>query len=103
MTSTAPILIPKYFEKDYLQNLNDRFASYISRVRQMREQNGRSDTINFINSTKVLEEEILALKSMYERQLEELRGQLDDIARDRTQHQLAAAKNSALVTELQDK
>lgn len=103
MTSTTPILIPKYFEKDYLQNLNDRFSSYISRVRQMREQNGRNDTLTFINSTKVLEEEILALKSMYERQLEELRGQLDDIARDRTHHQMAAAKNSALVAELQDK
>lgn len=103
MTSKTPILIPKYLEKDYLQTLNDRFSTYISRVRQMREQSGRNDTINFINSTKILEEEILALKAMYERQLEELRGQLDDVARDRTQHQLSAAKHSALVTELQDK
>ena len=86
-----------------MQNLNDRFSSYISRVRQMREQGGRNDTINFINSTKILEEEILALKAMYERQLDELRNQLDDVARDRTQQQIAAAKNSALVSDLQDK
>ncbi|KAK3718286.1 hypothetical protein QZH41_010096, partial [Actinostola sp. cb2023] len=103
MTSSTPILIPQYFGKDYMQNLNDRFSSYISRVRQMREQGGRNDTINFINSTKILEEEILALKAMYERQLDELRNQLDDVARDRTQQQIAAAKNSALVSDLQDK
>jgi hypothetical protein len=102
-TSTTPILVPKYLEKDYLQTLNDRFSTYISRVRQMRELNGRNDTVNFINSTKILEEEILALKAIYERQLEELRHQLDDVARDRTQQQLAAAKYSALVAELQEK
>lgn len=90
-------------EKDYLQSLNDRFASYVSRVRQMREQSGRMETANLINTTKILEDEIMALKAMYERQLEELRNKLEEMARERTQHQLAAAKNSASVAELQDK
>ncbi|XP_031549204.1 lamin-B1-like [Actinia tenebrosa] len=99
----TPIVVPKLVEKEYLSTLNDRFASYISRVRQMRELSGRNDTVNFMNSTKILEEEITALKAMYERQLEELRHQLEDLAKDRTQQQLAAAKNSALVAELQDK
>lgn len=103
MTTTTPIGVPKHLEKEYLQTLNDRFASYISRVRQMRELNGRNDTVNFMNTTKILEEEITALKAMYERQLEDLRHQLEDLAKDRTQQQLAAAKNSALVAELQDK
>ena len=102
-SATTPIAVPKHFEKEYLQTLNDRFASYISRVRQMRELNGRNDTASFMNSTKILEEEITALKAMYERQLEDLRNQLEDLAKDRTQQQLAAAKNSALVAELQDK
>lgn len=104
MTSrSSPILVPRYLEKDYLQSLNDRFASYVSRVRQMREQSGRMETANLINTTKILEDEIVALKAMYERQLEELRNKLEELARERTQHQLAAAKNSALVAELQDK
>ncbi|XP_078348214.1 lamin-B1.S-like isoform X3 [Oculina patagonica] len=104
MTSrSSPILVPRYMEKDYLQSLNDRFASYVSRVRQMREQSGRMETVNLINTTKILEDEIVALKGMYERQLEELRNKLEDLARERTQHQLAAAKNSASVAELQDK
>lgn len=104
MTSrSSPILVPRYMEKDYLQSLNDRFASYVSRVRQMREQSGRMETVNLINTTKILEDEIIALKGMYERQLEELRNKLEGMARERTQHQLAAAKNSALVAELQDK
>ncbi|XP_015775595.1 PREDICTED: prelamin-A/C-like [Acropora digitifera] len=104
MTSrSSPILVPRYLEKDYLQSLNDRFASYVSRVRQMREQSGRMETTNLINTTKILEDEIIALKGMYERQLEELRNKLEEMARERTQHQLAAAKNSASVAELQDK
>ncbi|KAJ7382979.1 Intermediate filament tail domain-containing protein [Desmophyllum pertusum] len=104
MTSrSSPILVPRYMEKDYLQSLNDRFASYVSRVRQMREQSGRMESVNLVNTTKILEDEIVALKGMYERQLEELRNKLEDMARERTQHQLAAAKNSALVAELQDK
>ena len=104
MTSrSSPILVPRYLDKDYFQSLNDRFASYVSRVRQMREQSGRMETANLINTTKILEDEIVALKAMYERQLEELRNKLEELARERTQHQLAAAKTSALVTELQDK
>lgn len=102
-TRGSPILVPRYMEKDYLQSLNDRFASYISRVRQMREQSGRMETVNLTNTTKILEDEMVALKGMYERQLEELRNKLEEMARERTQHQLAAAKNSALVAELQDK
>ena len=102
-TRGSPILVPRYMEKDYLQSLNDRFASYISRVRQMREQGGRMETVNLTNTTKILEDEMVALKGMYERQLEELRNRLEEMARERTQHQLAAAKNSAIVAELQDK
>ena len=104
MTSRAsPVIVPHYLEKDYLQTLNDRFAAYISRVRNMRENSGRMETINFINTTKILEDEILALKSMYERQLEDLRNKLEEMSRERTQHQMVAAKNSALVAELQDR
>lgn len=97
---TSPVTVPCYMEKDYLQSLNDRFASYVSRVR---EQSGRMETTNLINTTKILEDEIVALKAMYERQLEELRNKLEEMARERTQHQLVATRNSALVAELQDK
>lgn len=100
---SSPVVIPHYLEKDYLQNLNDRFKDYVSRVRQMREQGQRMETANFMNTTKILEDEIMDLKNMYERQLEDLRNKLDEVSRDRTQHQLSAAKNGALAAELQDK
>ena len=103
MKMTSAVVIPHYLEKEYLQNLNDRFSNYVSRVRQMREQGQRMETANFMNTTKILEDEILDLKLMYERQLEDLRNKLDEVSRDRTQHQLAAAKNGALAAELQDK
>lgn len=99
----SPILVPCYMEKDYLKSLNDRFASYVTHMRQFREQHGELETTNLLKTTKILEDEIVALKSTYERQLEELRKKLEEIAHERTQHQLAAAKNSALVADLQDK
>ena len=100
---STPILLARNQEKDQLQGLNDRFASYLSRVRQMRDQTNRMESINVINNTKILEDEILVLKAMYERQLEDLRNQLDAMSAERTQYQLSASKNAALAAEYQEK
>ena len=93
-------LVAQRLEKDALNNLTDRFAAYLSRVRQMREQSIHMDNINFVNTTKILEEEILSLKTMYERQLEELRNQLEDMGRERSSYQMMSAKNAAQLTDV---
>ena len=102
---SSPALVPcaACTETEYLQRLNERFASYVSRVRQVREQGSRVEATNATKMTKVLEEEIVALKSIYEQQLEEVRNKVEEMARERTQHQLIATKNSALVAELKGK
>jgi hypothetical protein len=93
-------LVAQRLEKDALNNLTDRFAAYLSRVRQMREQSIHMDNINFVNNTKILEDEILSLKTMYERQLEELRNQLEDMGRERSSYQMMSAKNAAQLTDV---
>jgi hypothetical protein len=61
-------------EKEELQRINDRFTAYIQKVRHLREQSGHQvDATSFIKSTKVLEDEVATLKSMYERELENVR------------------------------
>lgn len=97
-------------EKEYIQSLNKRFASYVSRVRQLRSLSGSgagessslySVSLANTSTVKIQENQITALKTMYERQLEELRTKLGEITRDRTQLQLATTKNTGLITELQ--
>ena len=60
-------------ERAELQQLNDRFAAYVQRVRQLAEKNNNIDSSALIKSTKVLEIEIHNLKNMYEQELEKLR------------------------------
>lgn len=93
-------LITQRLEKDALNNLTDRFTAYVSRVRQMREQSTHMDNISFVNTTKILEDEILSLKAMYERQLEELRNQLEDSGRERSSYQMMSAKNAVQLADV---
>lgn len=61
-------------EKEELQRINDRFTAYIQKVRHLREQSGQQvDATSFIKSTKVLEDEVATLKSLYERELDNVR------------------------------
>lgn len=61
-------------EREELQKINDRFTSYIQKVRHLREQSGQqADTTSFIKSTKILEDEVATLKSLYEKELDNVR------------------------------
>lgn len=59
-------------EKEELQRLNDRFSAYVTKVRQMSDSNFQ-DSGAFIKSAKILEEEVMNLKNLYERELEAIR------------------------------
>ncbi|KAK2823933.1 hypothetical protein Q5P01_021108 [Channa striata] len=68
-------------EKEQLQGLNDRFAMFIDKVRNLEQQN------------KVLETELVTLRQkhnepsrvadLYRREMQELRSQLDELSRDK--------------------
>ena len=103
MSTATPLLTSRKHERDYLMSLNDRFQSYISKVRQMREQSERLESTAVYNTTKALEEEIYNLKQLYERELENLRLKLDDVSNEKNQFHLSSSKNAALASEYQDK
>ncbi|XP_065070387.1 lamin-B1.S-like isoform X2 [Rhopilema esculentum] len=103
MSTATPLLTSRKHERDYLMTLNDRFQSYVSKVRQMREQSERLESTAVYNTTKALEEEIYNLKQLYERELENLRLKLDDVSNEKNQFHLSSSKNAALASEYQDK
>ena len=62
---TLPTVVSQRLGTDAVSDLTNRFAAYLSRVRQMRELSVNMENINFVNSTKILEDEIITLKSIY--------------------------------------
>jgi len=103
MATATPLLTSRKQERDYLMNLNERFQSYISKVRQMRENQGRLEASAVYATTKALEDEIYNLKALYERELENMRLTLDDVTGEKNQFHLSSSKNAALAAEYQDK
>ncbi|XP_048727048.2 uncharacterized protein LOC125645531 isoform X5 [Ostrea edulis] len=89
-------------EKEELQRINDRFTAYIQKVRHLREQSGQQvDATSFIKSTKVLEDEVATLKSLYERELDNVRRQLEEVTRERNSYQMQSGKNKQFSVDLE--
>lgn len=60
-------------EKEELQRLTDKFSAYVGYVRQLNQHVSNANAANFVTSTKILDEEIANLKSIYEAELQKLR------------------------------
>ncbi|VDI08766.1 Hypothetical predicted protein [Mytilus galloprovincialis] len=74
-------------DKDELLRLNNRLSEYITRVRQLGEKNGQTDSAAFIQSIKILEDELGKLKAMYESELNNIRRQLQDTVSEKNKFQ----------------
>ena len=59
-------------EKEDMKRLNDRLAQYIQKVRNLADTDGVNSQ-TFLNSFRTLEDEINALRGMYEREMDDLR------------------------------
>jgi len=71
--TSGAVSLARAQDKEELQRLNDRFSQYIIKVRQLRQQSTQLDSTAFLQSIKILEEEVTNLKCLYERELDNIR------------------------------
>jgi len=89
--SPSPARILRQQEKDQLQNLNDRLASYIDRVRFLETENNRL-SIQVRSSEETVNREVTNIKGLYETELEDARKLLDETAKEKARLQIEVGK-----------
>lgn len=87
-------------EKEELAYLNDRFASYIDQVRQMKESNLRLE-VELTTVREQLGKEAESVKLLYEAELADARNLIDETAKEKARQQIIASKSAARVEELE--
>ncbi|XP_014486607.1 PREDICTED: lamin-C-like isoform X2 [Dinoponera quadriceps] len=78
----SPTRYSRLQEKQELQNLNDRLACYIEKVRYLETENSRL-TREVQTTQETVTREVSNIKSMYEHELSDARKLLDETARER--------------------
>ncbi|XP_020289513.1 lamin-C-like isoform X2 [Pseudomyrmex gracilis] len=78
----SPTRYSRLQEKQDLQNLNDRLACYIDKVRTLEAENSRL-TREVQTTQETVTREVSTIKSMYEHELSDARKLLDETARER--------------------
>ncbi|XP_013922787.1 PREDICTED: lamin-B1-like [Thamnophis sirtalis] len=90
-TPLSPTRITRLQEKEELQDLNDRLAIYIDKVRSLEIENSALH-LQVTEREEVRGRELTGLKSLYENELADARRSLDDTARDRAKLQIELGK-----------
>ncbi|BFZ04152.1 hypothetical protein BsWGS_07191 [Bradybaena similaris] len=90
-------------EKVELQRVTDKLSAYVGYVRQLNQHVTNTNAANFVTSTKILDEEIANLKSIYEAELEKLRNEIEVGARNRTFLQTQCSNQQTSIGDLQNK
>jgi lamin B len=87
----SPTRYSRLQEKADLQNLNDRLACYIDRVRHLEAENSRL-TREVQTTQETVTREVTSIKSMYENELADARKLLDETARERAKLEIDAKR-----------
>lgn len=99
-SGTSPGRRTRLQEKEELQHLNDRFITYIDRVRKLRDEQQRLNvTLEQIQTTT--EEESVSIKRVFEQELQDARLLIDETAKEKARFQILASKNEERVRELE--
>ncbi|XP_063981766.1 lamin Dm0-like isoform X1 [Diachasmimorpha longicaudata] len=102
----SPTRYSRLQEKQDLQNLNDRLACYIEKVRHLETENSRLSR-EVQSSQEVTTREVSNIKSMYEHELSDARKLLDETARERAKLEIDTKRlwddNEDLKTKLDKK
>lgn len=86
-TPLSPARMSRMQEKLELQNLNDRLATYIDRVRFLESENNRL-SLQVHSSQETVTREVNNIKTMYQNELKDARQTLDETAKEKAQLQI---------------
>ncbi|XP_046437575.1 lamin Dm0-like [Daphnia pulex] len=98
----SPTRLTRLQEKVELQNLNDRLANYIDRVRQLESENNRL-TLQITTTQDTISREVTSVRGSYEKELSDTRQLLDETAKEKARLQLEAGRARAELGELTPK
>lgn len=98
----SPTRITRMQEKLDLQNLNDRLATYIDRVRHLENENSRL-SVQVQSTQETITREVTNIKTLYEQELSDARKLVDDTAKEKAKMQIEAGKWRSQADELQSK